>query len=121
MIATKTPAQAMYSLEVRKRFGKPNSFGGSVFGWTVFGDSEERAGIYQIHHWAGRTKTVKMKFYWPPYYQYGEQEVYRARFADAVAAWKVLSDEEKETYNWGASGQPLSGYNLFIREYMLNF
>ena len=47
-----------------------------------------------------------------------EQKKGRRRFAEAVAAWQSLSDESKERWNKKCRNRPLSGYNLFISEYL---
>lgn len=44
----------------------------------------------------------------------------RRRFKEAVYAWRALSERERDTYNKRASFLSLSGYNLFIQEYMQN-
>lgn len=50
-----------------------------------------------------------------------ESESYRVLLTEAVAYWKnTLSAEQKKEYNRRAShGLQMSGYNLFIRDYIL--
>ena len=43
----------------------------------------------------------------------------RLKFAAAVVAWKILTPEQKALYNKRAVGRHMSGYNLFIKEFML--
>ena len=45
---------------------------------------------------------------------------HRAIFLDAVAAWNLLSAGEKAAYNTSAVPLRITGYNLFIREYIAN-
>ena len=42
----------------------------------------------------------------------------RGRFSQAVAAWRALSDEEKDSYRERAKWQSRSGYNLFVSEHL---
>ncbi len=43
----------------------------------------------------------------------------REKFAEAVAAWNILSDNDKATWNINARPYRITGYNLYIKEYML--
>lgn len=47
-----------------------------------------------------------------------KQRANRALFRDAMISWKVLSAEQKESYNLRARRLPMTGHNLFISEYM---
>ncbi|HNX58641.1 MAG TPA: hypothetical protein PKK43_06060 [Spirochaetota bacterium] len=47
------------------------------------------------------------------------QKKSRRRFAEAVAAWQDLTDSSKESWNRRCRNLSLSGYNLFISEYLL--
>jgi alpha-ketoglutarate-dependent taurine dioxygenase len=42
----------------------------------------------------------------------------RKTFADAVKSWQALSAEEKRSFNRKAMRKRMSGYNLFISQYM---
>ena len=46
------------------------------------------------------------------------QRMNRRTFADAVKSWQVLPLSEKDLYNRRARKKPLSGYNLFVSEYL---
>ena len=46
------------------------------------------------------------------------QIAHRALFSAAVADWKELSPAEKDNWNQQASGRPLTGFNLFVRDHM---
>lgn len=45
------------------------------------------------------------------------QQRHRARFLAAAAAWQALSPETQASYETRARRLPLTGYNLFQREY----
>jgi len=40
----------------------------------------------------------------------------RGRFAEAVAAWRALSEAEKDSYRQRGRRQNRTGYNLFVSE-----
>ena len=44
----------------------------------------------------------------------------RSLFLDAVAAWNALSAPEKAAYNTRAKFLQMTGYNLFVKEYIAN-
>jgi len=46
------------------------------------------------------------------------QQARREKFAAAVAAWQSLTPEQKEVYNKKAMRKNMSGYNLYLSEYM---
>ena len=49
-----------------------------------------------------------------------KQRAHRGRMEAAVAAWKGLSEEEKDKYRNRAKYQSRTGYNLFISEFMVD-
>ena len=46
------------------------------------------------------------------------QQEHRSTFAQAVAAWKELTDAEREEYRERARRQGRTGYNLYLAEYL---
>lgn len=46
------------------------------------------------------------------------QRSVRRSFADAVFSWQSMSPEERHTYNRKARYMNMSGYNLYISQYM---
>ncbi len=77
-------------------------------------------GIYQMRLCKEGKIPIRMKFYVPTNPRTVPQQSNRAKFADAVLAWQNLTYTEKQVYNSKAGGTHFSGYNLFIREYMLS-
>jgi len=47
-----------------------------------------------------------------------EQKIIRKTFGDAVRSWQALSPEEQYKYNKKARRLPMTGYNLYISNYM---
>jgi len=65
--------------------------------------------------------------YWNGYYftrkipesQTVEQMAVRATFENGKTAWNELNEVEKDEYNKKAVGKSYTGYNLFIKEYII--
>jgi len=110
--------EALNSIETRQTFGRPNFYGQSRFGHSFFGDSETRAGIYQIRRMPQGRVLVREKFYVPKNPQTELQQANRQKFAQAVAGWQALSQNEREQYKKAAVGFHLTGYNLYLRQQM---
>ena len=89
-----------------------------VLGLDQLGDSILLSGIYQEKtRWPG-WPCSREKYYIPKNPRSGPQQANREKFSDAVAGWQMLTPEQKKTYNKRAIGKHMSGYNLFLREYM---
>jgi len=56
----------------------------------------------------------------PSYTRTEEQDQQRNLFKEAVEAWNKLSSEQKQEYNEMAKPLRLTGYQLYIRQYLLN-
>ena len=105
-------------IDARKKTGVPTHFGQGVRGIHCYALGVEKSGIYQIRHYGKKRRTVKMKFYRPPPSNTPAQDVRRKKFAAAILAWQGLTLEQKMVYHTRTVGHHLSGYNLFIKEYM---
>ncbi len=46
------------------------------------------------------------------------QHCHRSLFAEAMAAWKLLSEDEKQVYRKKSRKLRIHGHNLFIKQYM---
>ena len=75
-------------------------------------------GIYRVWRRWGVVQNLKQAFYTPTNPQTEAQQANRQKYADAIVAWQALTLEQKAVYNKKAVGLHMSGYNLFIREYM---
>ena len=69
---------------------------------------------YVVASWKGFTYVRRYEV--PRNPRSKKQQRHRARFAEAVAAWRRLTAKERKTYDRRAVG--MSGYNLFISEFM---
>ena len=95
-------------------------FGVAIFGNTTNAKAIQAAGIYQRRHCKEGLLTCKMKFYAPPPSRTEPQGLQRDKMGPPVAAWKLLTDEQKAVYYKRAIGLHMTGYNLFIKEAMLS-
>jgi hypothetical protein len=121
----KTP----YSITVRRKIGRagvpqsPAQFGVALFGVTSFGSlsycaDQSAFGIYQMRMCQEGKLPIRMKFYAPTETPARIANPRRAVFADAITAWQNLTQPEKLSYNVRARLMHMSGYNLFIKNYL---
>jgi hypothetical protein len=96
----------MTAWQLRKKLGKPES-----------PDPLGVYGIYRVRSIKGTERTEKMPFYVPSNPRTLAQQANRQKFADAMLAWKNLTELEKERYNKEAKSKMLFGWNVFIKEY----
>jgi hypothetical protein len=123
--------ERIFSLIAKKKFGQFNQYGTSQYGWSHYGDEDIYfdcgefgkillSGIYRTDNVKGYLTYYREPYYIPRNPRTAAQQVWRSVFAQAVFAWQGLTDEQKMTYNERAKGKRMSGYNLFIREYLLS-
>jgi hypothetical protein len=121
--------EGLISFIQQGRMGRPMLCGQAMCGWSQCGEEIEQAGVYQNRrvrqgNWSwygkitGKTKICKMLHTWPVYPNTPSQQTSNNKFASAVAGWQSLTSEQKSVYNERAKGKVLSGYNLYISEYM---
>ena len=113
-MAVVTPIEGLISLEFNQKFGLPNGFGFAQFGWTPFGEDNERAGYYQTRPRKEGRILVKMRHYWPVDNPDPATIIRRGLFADGVAAWQALDAGEKQYYNELQYPESKSGFNRFM-------
>jgi hypothetical protein len=77
-----------------------------------------RAGIYQIKHTFEGPRISHEKLYRPTNPQTATQQNWRGIFTSGVQAWQGLTSDDKGLYNQRAKRQRLSGFNLFMREWL---
>lgn len=110
--------QIQPAIVVSNKLGFGVGFGEICFGYSLYGDNMELAGIYRRGGGARPKGTDRMRHYAPTNPQTISQQANRTTFSDAVLAWQNLTSNEKENYNERASRMRRRGYNLFISEYM---
>lgn len=95
-------------------------FGRAVFGDVFFGDWYLLSGIYQLRNSKKGRHSCRINFYNYVITHEPEQQTRREKFEAAVAGWQGLTTEQKEVYNQKAKNKHYSGYNLYLREYLLS-
>ena len=93
-------------------------FGRAIFGHCVYADAFLLSGIWVRQRVNGKIETFRLPYSISKSTDDAEVLANRAKFKLAVAAAKAMTDEQKKEYNRRASGKHMSGYNLFIKEYM---
>ena len=107
-------------VKIRGKVIAPSAYGVRKYGAFHYGAGAKTHGIYQVRTRFGKHVQVKEKHYWPTNPQLPDQQANRQKMTDAVAAWQALTDEQQAVYNKNAIGKEMSGYNLFLREYLLS-
>jgi len=95
-------------------------YGSATYGVDIFGDVVLLSGIYRTDNVTGRTKYYREPYYIPKNPRTVSQQSNRQKYKNAVAAWQALTNSQKEVYNMRARNKKFSGYNLFIKEYLLS-
>lgn len=124
-----------------KKFGVSNGFGNIILGFTRLGEDNPYAGIYRRRPSPHGVSVVKMRFYRPHISRTELQATQRDKYVAAVAAWKALTEEQREVWRVEAAnkknqkepiyrGWPLKklkqqhrtcyrGYDIFRSDYLL--
>jgi hypothetical protein len=132
--------EKLFSIISKKRFGVFRLYGTSQFGYSVYGEEDIflyftqygkshfgvnlygdillLSGIYKKHNlWHGK-RDFRVRYYITRDPKTEAQQAWRGVFADAVAYWQGLTEEEKNQYNIRVKGRHMSGYNLCLQEYL---
>ena len=123
--------EKLASLLARKRLGRHREYGRGMFAFSVYGEEDEfistsgggqiqTTGIYKKQFLGDRKLNYRLPYYIPYNPRTGPQQTNRQGLADGVAAWQLLTDEQKAVYNKRTLGRGMSGYNLFLKEYLLS-
>lgn len=76
--------------------------------------------VYQMRRtWHGIQPTA-LRGYLPANPRTAKQQANRTKFANAVAAWQALPQADKDDYESRSKSRHMSGYNLYLRDYMLD-
>lgn len=98
----------------------PTHYGFKLYGYSRYGESlESNARSIEGRRSTGQIQ-IKTKFYVPTYRNTEAQQTMRGKFADAITTWQALDTEQKEEYNTRAKSKNLTGYNFFIKEYLIS-
>lgn len=106
------------SLHVVNRYGFEWQYGAAHFGHSLFGLYNPWSGIYSVKHTRKGPRVSRMVHYWPTNPQTPSQMARRAIFATGKGVWDTLTSDMKLAYNKRAKRYRMSGFNLFMREYL---
>lgn len=126
-MAIVTPIEGLVSFNIRGKYGFGRGRGGSQYGHARYGLSDEYAGIYQrkMHgsgvslrpaKLGGRFTMSRMRFYRPTETPLRAANPMRGKFADAIAAYHALTDDQRAILKRVAKQRGTSGYHLFISQ-----
>lgn len=101
------------------KVGKPLGYGDQEYGNFEYGEEEDIYGIYRRRPTEKGITLVKCQFYEPTNPKTEAQMSWRGIFSDGVLAWQNLSESAKNVYREKVKILDLSGFNLFMREYLL--
>lgn len=119
-MAITTPTTRPYSIQARKRLGRSSEYGQKIHGKYQYGQYNPMYGIYQVRTESGKQVVIKKRFYIPANPRTIPQQAHRQKYGEGVEAWNNLTPEQKEAYNKKAKYKNLSGYNLYLKEYLLS-
>ena len=97
-----------------------DGFGGACFGFSIFANIIVFSGIYRRDPRSGRNKIIRNRYYKTRNPRTISQQANRQKYANGVIAWQNLTTEEKAVYNTKCRKKGLSGYNLFLKQYLLS-
>lgn len=109
---------AAYSVQTTGTLGVSGGFGAIKHGYNRFGFYNELCGIYNRRRTPEGVKVSRMKFYRPTNPQTVPQMAWRDVFAAGIGTWQGFTIEEKAPYNNRVRGKHMTGFNLFMREYL---
>ena len=123
--------EKLVSFSPSKRCGKHREYGRGMYGFSVYGEEDEfiessngekiyTTGIFRRDNVTGEVKYYREPYYIPKNPRTETQQANRQKLADGVLAWQSLTPEQKNQYNKNAIGKGMSGYNLFLHNYLLS-
>lgn len=87
--------------------------------WVPLGAQAHRKLGNVIYRYRPDVGQERMAYYIPTNPRTRDQQAWRSVYADAVAAWQALSDNDKDTWRARATRSYLNGYCLFLQDYLL--
>ena len=69
---------------------------------------------------SGKVKYYRKDYCIPKNPQSVPQQAQRAKITAGVLSWQGLTSEQQSVYNKSAIGKRMSGYNLFLKQYLLS-
>ncbi len=114
------PGETIIGHKIRKKLGQTSVYGCHQYGRFYYGEDDDHYGVYLVRRGVAGQLIIKRRFAFGTNPQTVPQQANRQVYADGVVAWQNLTDEQKSVYNDNAKRKGFSGYNLFLREYLLS-
>ena len=93
-------------------------YGSSIYGVSPYGNLIQLSGIYQRVGAYGKFKLWLKDYLTTKNPRTEPQQTNRAKITSGVLAWQALTAEQKAVYNQKALGKHMSGYNVFLKEFL---
>jgi hypothetical protein len=119
MSDTNLPA-LKYCFSIRGRHGTPCGFGALWYGKSRLGEYDPLTGIYQRYPAKKGKRIRKLKHYITTHAPSPAEQASRNKFAQAVAGWKLLTNEQKDYYNKLTYPKHQNGITRYIRAFILD-
>jgi hypothetical protein len=86
--------------------------------WWIY--AKKQIGKSVIFKYYSRYRQQRVYPYYHPYNpRTPAQQANRNKFKAAMAAWKILPEEQKAVFEHRALGRHMCGKNIFVKEFML--
>jgi hypothetical protein len=112
------PMGKCLSGDARGKFGYSGGLGRLMLGYNRLGFYNWYCGIYQKKYLWGKPYISRQKFYRPTNNQKEKQQIWRGVFRDGKTQYDLLTTEQKIEYKKRGAVQQITGYNLFMSEWL---
>lgn len=108
----------MLSLTASGKLGSGGAYGINSYGWSQYGASYPAYRVYRTYSRGGKVKTSLIM------YKYNDTSIDPSVrlcwpvLRQAVLNWQGFTEAQKKVYNKKARGLHMSGYNLYIKNYI---
>lgn len=113
--------EAALSIDARGALGPYRRWKAGEITWAQAQAEMPYAGIYIQRRTAEGIKLSRTKYYKPSNPRTVAQQSWRNLLKAGAVLWSLLTPEGKATYNERAKRLRMTGYNLFIREWLAAF
>ena len=76
-------------------------------------------GVYKVWRRYGKITNWRCNFWVQPYPGSAKQSAHQAIFREGLEAWRLLTSSQKQVYKVKSYGKPMTGYNVFMKEFLL--
>lgn len=112
------PADEFNALTIRGTYARPWGLGEHWLGHTWLGFRDEKAGVYQSQPTRLGTIYKRLRFLYPENVITPDREFVRMVFAQGVATWQDMSEDDKKYFRDLKNPAGMSGYNRFLSLWM---